>query len=108
MNNYSSDKLNQLVEQITWKNLLNSNDLNECVEQFLEKINEVLNILCPMKITQVRKKYIPWLSDETKLLMEERDKLRSKAAKSKSSIDFNSYKIIRNKCNRKVIEDKKE
>ena len=53
--------------------------MNEVVTTFTQKISKILDIMAPVKVFQTRKKYVPWLSPETKSLMNERDRLLNEA-----------------------------
>ena len=63
--------------------------------------------MCPEKVIQIRSKYSPWLSEETKLLMKNRDEAQKKAAETNKSEDWYNYKIMRNKINNRLKVEKK-
>jgi hypothetical protein len=57
----------------------------------------VLDVHAPLRMKRVRtRRNIPWLNKNSKKLMFERDKLKLKAIKSNSTLDWNAYKTARN------------
>ena len=65
--------------EVDWGDVLATADLDSAVEMFTNKFNFVLNQHAPWKLFQARKKYVPWLTEATKELMEERDAWKTKA-----------------------------
>ena len=79
------------------------------VYDFLE--NAVLNALdntAPMKVIQFCKKRKPWISQETKDVIELQDSTREAARQSGLPAIWNQYQRIKNNCNRKVDKDRKK
>ena len=58
--------------------------------------------LAPVRTIQTRNKYVPWLSEETKLLMQQRDEAQSRAARTKSQEDWKAFKQLRNKVTNRL------
>ena len=83
-------------------------DPNLAYNMFENKIVEILDRMAPFKVTQVRKNYNVWLTDETKELMAVRDIARDKASQTKLAEDWNEYKMLRNNCNTRQKKDKKD
>ena len=63
--------------------------------------------MAPVKVIQVRNNYSPWISDETKKKMEERDLAQKTAEQTKSGDDWNNYKRLRNNVNSVLRGEKK-
>jgi hypothetical protein len=59
----------------------------------------------PLKFFQVRNNYIPWLSDETKLMMNARDELHDEANEENCIEKFEAYKRLRNRINSRLEQD---
>ena len=53
--------------------------------------------MAPMKTFQVRTHYNPWLSQETKILIAERERLHKSAVENKDPEKWTSFKALRNK-----------
>ena len=73
-----------------------SEDLEESVNILSNKLTKILDNMAPIKTFQVRSKYAPWLSNETKSKMKERDQAQKMAAESKSPEYWKKYKHLRN------------
>ena len=56
--------------------VLNNQNVSEASALFSGIFGSILNRHAPLKVFQVRNNYSPWLSKETKQIMNERDKLR--------------------------------
>ena len=83
-------------------------DVNLAVEILTNKLNSILNRtdMAPFKVFQPRDHYAPWLSDETKELMEKRDMAQTKYNTSLSLQDWEPYRLIRNEVTRKLKDEK--
>ena len=64
--------------------------------------------MAPVRTIQIKENYAPWLSNETKASMTERDQAQQTAPMSKSEEDWNSYKRQRNQVNGKFRNDKRD
>ena len=71
-------------------------DLNEAAEIFQELFCHVLDRHAPRKVFQTRKNYLPYISEEIKLLMKERDALKEEATKHGDNELLKEYKKLRN------------
>ena len=72
-------------------------DVDEAINIFTKVYNSILNIHAPIKIIQNRTNYVPYVSNDIKTLMGERDQQKILAAGSGKTEDFNKYKRLRNK-----------
>ena len=64
--------------------------------------------MAPMKTIKVRPKYNPWLSQLTKEMMIERDRLHKLAAQTQKPEDWKAFKLIRNKINNRLKSEEKD
>ena len=62
---------------------------------FEERFTEILDFHAPVKIFQTRNNYVPYLSEETKMIMEERDALKKAATENMDEVLFKEFKIIK-------------
>ena len=60
----------------------------------------------PCKVFQTRKRYSPWLSQATKLIISERDKALEVARQTQRNKDWNKFKSLRNTVNNKLKKEK--
>ena len=91
------------VSRVDWYDVYCCQDVNDAVETFTKKFKYVLNCHAPWIRVQQRKQFTPWLTEETKRLMCERDKWKrvaSSTAVGPTQVDaWNKYKRYRNRVN---------
>ena len=106
----------QDVASTDWSEVYSCDDVDIATECFTRKFRYILNVHAPWVRVQERKSFSPWLTEETKHLMKQRD-LWKQAAKdlaavsavaSQEQIDaWGHYRKYRNKINnRKKFEEK--
>ena len=84
MKNFNEREYIDRVKNIDWSDLYATENVDEAVFKFTEKLGNILDELAPVKLVQPRSKYAPWLKATTKELKIERDRLRELAAETKS------------------------
>ena len=72
--------------------MFQAEDVDLAVKIFSEKLTSILDRLAPIRTIQTRRKYVPWLSQETRTLMEQRDQAQTRAARTRSQEDWLNYK----------------
>ena len=82
----------EAVKSIRWLDLYLSEDVNEAVKIFTCTLRKILDHMAPMKTIQIRKNYIPWISEETKRMIVERNELKKIASMSGHENDWANYK----------------
>ena len=97
LNDVRSSSINQ--------DILQCNDIETAAKIFQEQFGQILNKHAPVKIFQCRTNYVPYLSDETKILMKERDTLKEEATKHACETLFAEYKIKRNEVKARLGVD---
>ena len=95
--NFMSD-----LESIKWWEVYQCDHVETAVDLFTNNFVSLLDRHIPLKVIQTRTKYVPWLSDQTKQLMDERDLAHSLAASSNRQDDWTTYKKMRNKVTTKL------
>ena len=88
----------QLLSSVDWRPLYLITNVDVANSFLTDKIKNALDIAAPLTRVQYRSNFKHWLSDFTKDTMNQRDKARELARKSKNDIDWNTYKVLRNKC----------
>ena len=73
----------QAVKQLRWWDIYVCNDANKAAEILTSKISKLLDDMAPIKCVQVHANYLPWLKDETKSLMKERNRATIGSCKQK-------------------------
>ena len=95
------------VRNISWWEFYSCENVESAAELFTNKLNNILNRMAPVKKFQVRSKYAPWLSDNTKQKIKTRDAAQEKASETDNAEDWKEYKSIRNSVN-SILRKEKE
>ena len=66
----------------------------------------ILNRHAPLKVFQVRNNYVPWMSEETKKMINARDELRNEAIEENCAEKYQAFKRLRNRIAGRPEEDK--
>ena len=99
--NFDKNAFLQDVSETDWSNVYWCIDVNTATDVFTQKFKFILNKHAPWTRVQQRKCFAPWLTKETKNLMEQRDHWKSVAKGSvvDASQAWSQYKLLRNKIN---------
>ena len=109
---YKHFKLEEFLSDVHERNINDEitaiDDIDEAALKFQEIFGSILDKHAPVKVFQIRKHYVPYLSEETKLLMEERDCLKNEATVKKDEILLEEFKKKRNEVKVRCKIDQKE
>ena len=105
--NFDQNQFKEEVKELKWWDVYSCECVNTAVGLLSSKLTAILDRLAPMKKIQIRACYAPWLSEESKLLMKQRDDAQKQAARTKSSDDWRTYKGLRNSVNNRLKTEKK-
>ena len=94
---YSKAKMLEVLDIPLFNVLLYENDTNKVANEIVSLINKGLDIIAPIKTTQTRYKYAPYLSVETKEQMSLRDLAFSQYKDNPNEETKIEYKRLRNK-----------
>ena len=97
--NFKSEDFVAAVRIIKWFDVYMSNDVEVAIEIVTQRLTEVLDQMAPIKTFQSRSNYAPWVSDNTKNKIKERNEAQKKASETKTSSDWEEYKKLRNQVN---------
>ena len=100
--NFNPLEFSQAVKQIQWIDLYMCQDVNMAVKLLSSRLTFILDTMAPLRNFQIRKRYVPWLSHDTRFLMRERDKFHEIASLSGKEDDWQKFKNIRNKINNRT------
>ena len=110
--NFKKEKFLADLANVDWSEVYECNDVDLANEIFTRKFRFVLNSNAPWIIFQVRKSFKPWLTNETKELMNKRDELKKEAVQQvlagsdEADETWKRFKKLRNEVtNRKKYEE---
>ena len=97
------------IRKISWWGVYSECfDCESAANIWTQKINEILDVMAPIRTFQIRTKYVPWMSQKTKDTIKERDQAQKKAAISNDPDDWKKYKQLRNKITNVCRNEKKK
>ena len=105
--NFEAKNFRQGLADSQLKEVLDCNDVNEATECFEDKLTMVLDSMAPLRTIQIRTKYAPWLSEETKNLMARRNAAQEKASQTDHPEDWRQFKSLRNQVKSRSRWEKK-
>ena len=104
--NFNLESYKEKISKIDWTELFRTENVDLANSIFEEQLTKILDQEAPIKNIQQRKGYKSWVEQDTKIMMSERDNKREEARLTKDRIKWDEYKILRNKCTKKLTKDK--
>ena len=90
------EKLNQLIKQETWENVLSSNMVNECAYNFIETIQQHVQSTTEQKYVKSKDRKIkPWITEGLIKSIRHRDKLKKISTITKTHEAYQNFKEYR-------------
>ena len=116
---FDKDKFLADLSKVDWGLVYHCQEVDEAECTFTRIFQSILNIHAPWIVFQQRKRFVPWLTQETKELIRQRDQWKSTARTialenpdrpaSREQIEaWNNYKKLRNTINNKKKNEEKE
>lgn len=105
--NINLDEFNFDLQNINFYYMLQLDDVDDKLLFFNTTILQLFNKHAPLITRKFTKKFIPWLTDNLKLLMTLRDNAKAKFKNTRKTGDWNYYKSLRNLTNRTFKLEKK-
>ena len=99
--------LNDILTSHLNEDVTACDDLEAAAEMFQNSFGEILDKHAPIKKIQVRKNYLPFLSEETKLLMEDRKALKEESVVTGDKVLVEEAKRLGKLVKESIIEDEK-
>ena len=95
--NFSEEGFKADVKLISWwPSVYGCENANEAAENLSKNLCEALDRWAPVKKIQVKPNYRPWISKETKSLMNQRDYAQELASRTNNFDDWRKFKNLRN------------
>ena len=94
------------VAKLSWYELYLCEDLDNAVQILTTSLTSILDRLAPVKTVQIRTRYAPWLSPETKAVMKERDAAQVQATQTQYADDWRLYRNLRNSVTSRMRKER--
>ena len=95
--NFDEDEFLEKIRNLSWWDVYRTDDVDEAVHLLTTKLNSILDTMAPVKTFQTNTKYCPWLSENTKVLIQERNKAQEIASENKTDENLSRFKKLRNR-----------
>lgn len=96
------------LQSLDWSDIYWSPNISAMWENFVSKFLGVVNKHAPLVERKVRGQQIPWMNDEIRQMIHNRDHYKRIANKSQNDIDWENYKNLRNLVNSTIKRAKKD
>ena len=107
--NFNPQKFLEAVHKISWWPVYaECFDTERAAILFTSKLNEILDIMAPLRTFQIRTKYTPWMSQSTKDLIQERNEAQARASNTNNDEEWRKYKRLRNRITNILREEKSQ
>ena len=106
--NFDVESFKSDIHAQKWLDIYMSTDVDSAVAKLTNKVTTILDRYAPVRTIQVRKHYAPWLSDETKHLMQQRNRAQQTYLKSQDIDKAREYRNLRNQVTNMIRRDKRE
>ena len=107
MKNFTQEKWKQQLAMKDWEKIGETEDVNEMAQHFNEQVIEALDECAPIKEMKVRQMYRDGLTDRTKAMIKERDRMRKEIKRSpnETKVLHEKYKKMRNRVTQQIRKD---
>ena len=109
---FNTDNFLSDLRQCDWSPVYFSQDVDNSTAEFTQIFKSVLDEHAPWIVFQQRKRFVPWITDETEKMMKKRNEWKQVALKQArdgqdSTLAWAEFKILRNQINnRRKFEEK--
>lgn len=100
--NVKDDVLLADAARIPWHQISDLTDIDEKVNKFTDLVTELYDKHAPLKRIRVTKRPSPWLTEELRRQMENRDAAHRQFKKYRTAESFEEYRKLRNKTSQSV------
>lgn len=84
------------INNLQWSDVCEQQDVNIALNTFMYKLMQVVNKHAPIRKKTIRSSSAPWVDNELRSLMLQRDKAKAVAQISEIEVDWRSYRKLRN------------
>lgn len=82
--------------KVSWEEVLQHNQVNECCNKLMSTIGHIVDKFIKQCRRQQRSKQLPWLSDNVRQLMKQRDYSLKSFLKTQNDTEWTLFKGLRN------------
>lgn len=104
--NFSKEEFCNDIISLPWKDIYNATDIEDKVFIFNSYFTSTVDKHAPMKTFKAKNKSAPWMTKEIRKLLKKRNKARKKCIVSKSDVDYECFRTLRNKAKQEVKKAK--
>ena len=101
-------KYHQLLSSVDWNDILLNEEINVSTKIFTDTLFDIAKQCMPSKTVKVKTNDAPWINEEIRLLIAEKNKIHKKAKQSNKEEDWANFRRFRNKVVEKIRQRKKE
>ena len=106
--NFKAEAFAEEIGRFNWDGFYEEEDIHRSTEILTKVISDALEKHAPKITFTPRQQEKPWITRETRRVMEERDKAYEKSKKTKNKDDVETFKKLRNKVVGLLRRDKEE
>lgn len=99
--------IKERLNEINWMNVLNNNDVDQCVSIFYNIIYDIINMYVPIRSIN-KKKYPIWFSNNTKNVIKIKEKYHRKWKRFKNLDDYTEFSRYRRLLKININDDYKK
>ena len=107
MKNYTKEKFLELLRKTDFPDYMIFTCLNKAYQDFIFKLKEVTDLLCPSKKLRLKAYSKPWIDSETISAIPRRDKLLKKYKKSGLETDKDNFRSAKMALQKTITKKKK-
>ena len=106
--NFDETAFLQRIREISWWDIYQASEIDLSVSLLTSKIGLVLDemAMAPLKTFQTTSKYCPWLTKESKLLIERRNTAQHKLSENKTVENQEIFRKLRNRATKSIRKNK--
>lgn len=105
--NFNLDQFLNDLNGIRWNDIFLINNINNKIKFLSDNIVDLFDKHAPLRTSRISKAYSPWLTSVVKHLMKLRDKALQKFKRTRSIVDWEYYKSLRNLTLSSIRREKK-
>ncbi|VDI06516.1 Hypothetical predicted protein [Mytilus galloprovincialis] len=100
------DSYRHQLSLVDWDALFISNDVDVIARAITDELIDKADKNIPNRIITVRKDKPPWLTADIKRMIRKKNRIHKRAKKKNSAPDWTKFRLVRNKCNKLVLNSK--